>query len=107
MELSVSLIAYVIVVILIFSILKFYMNITIWSSFVFAILVGLILLSVLCPISSVDRVIEKSTLLTAYMFIYFVTVLVIIFYVVDKALRDVSDTKTTRESVRYKVIDRR
>lgn len=98
MELSTALILYVVIVAAIYFLLRTFLRVTIWSSLVLSLVIGLIFLSALCPISSVDRVMEKSTLLTVYTIIYIVTTLLALFYIIERAFRDI-DPRAKHQSM--------
>ncbi len=96
MELLTALIVYLIIIVLIYYLARAFLHITIWSSLVLSLVIGLIFLSAICPISSVERVMDKSTLVTIYTFIYVITSLLALFYIIERALRDL-DMKKLRD----------
>ena len=98
MELSTALIVYVIIVAVVYFLLRTFLRVTVWSSLVLSLVVGLIFLSALCPISAVDKVMEKSTLLTVYTIIYIATTLLALFYIIERAFRDI-DPRAKHQSM--------
>ena len=100
MELLTALIVYLIIVILIYYLARTFLLITIWSSLVLSLVIGLIFISALCPISSVERVMHRSWLVTIYTFIYVVTSLLALFYIIERSLKDVDKKKLKEFPIR-------
>lgn len=88
MDLNGALVAYIILTIIIYLIVRYLLQVTAWSSFILAILIGIIFLSVICPISSVERVMNESGIISLYILIYIITFLLILFYVISKTITD-------------------
>lgn len=89
MDLELALLVYLILVIIIYFLSRSFLRITIWSSIVLSLVIGAIFLAVLCPISSIDKVMDHSNLLTLYGIIIIFTILVALFYILERAIRDV------------------
>jgi len=87
MELQIALILYAIIVLTVFWLAR-YSGITMWSALVLSLLIGIIALSAMCPISSVERVFRGDPLFGFYALIQLTTTLIILWYILDKSLRD-------------------
>lgn len=87
MELTHALLIYFFTVTIIFLLAK-HNHITVWSSFILAILVGIIILSVIYPISTLDRLLSNNPLIHLYTIIQLLTFLILLFYILDCALSD-------------------
>lgn len=92
MDIELALLVYLIIVVIVYFLSRTFLRITIWSSIVLSLVIGAIFLAALCPISSVDKVLEHSNLLTLYAIIHMFTVLIALFYILERALRDVDQT---------------
>lgn len=80
MNLQAALIFYLLFVIVVFlSSVKF--GITKWSSLVLALLLGMLILSLLFPISSVERIMTNNPYLYVYSVLQIITIFIILWYV--------------------------
>ena len=89
MEITYALIIYFIFVILTFIILRHRLLIRVFSSLVLSLVLGMILLFIICPISSIETVMSNTPYPYIYGLIILVTTLVILFYIIEKALADI------------------
>lgn len=88
-----ALLVYIILVVIVYFLARSFLRITIWSSIVLSLVIGVIFLSALCPISSVEKVMEHTTSLTFYMIIYVFTILLALFYILERAIGDVDTSR--------------
>ena len=95
MDLELALLVYLILVIIVYFLSRNFLRITIWSSIVLSLVIGVIFLSALCPISSVEKVMEQSVALSLYIVIVVFTILLAIFYILERALRDIDRSSRT------------
>ncbi len=82
------LIIYLILIIVLFLLFRYGLLITWWSALVLALLIGLIYLSIISPISSINKIMGKSNAFAIYCLIIIVSLLIIIFYLITKAVLD-------------------
>ena len=87
MELSNALLIYFIIFIIIFLISHYY-SITPISSFIFALFVSIIILSVIYPVSLTSKTINNSILMFIYYIIYILSTFFIMLYLIYKILSD-------------------
>lgn len=99
MELIKILITYIFLLIIIFFIFKIYGNITIWSSFILSILISLVLISIIFPVSSFEKILSGEPVVNVYLAIFVITILILIFYIVERALKDKNRTNCSIEYV--------
>ena len=95
MDLELALLVYLILVIVVYFLSRSFLRITIWSSIVLSLLIGVIFLSALCPTSSFDKVMDQSVAMSIYMVIVTFTILLSIFYILERALRDIDRSSVT------------
>ena len=91
MNLSTALIIYVIATILLFLFFYNVLRIRGWSSFILAIIAGLIILWCIYPLTAetlATAIIKKDNLATVYGLIWFLTVILAFIYLVVKAFSD-------------------
>ena len=79
---------YLVVVIIVIIVARIY-QINLWSAIVLGLLIGLIILFVSTPHTSIENL-KKSTCWVdwLYLAIWGITILILLFYILDRALRD-------------------
>lgn len=88
MEKSFILIIYVVIIIIVFILARFN-RINIWSSFVLALLVGLVILFFLTPQGALDQFRNKTHLVGwLYIAIWGFTLLILLIYILDRIFKD-------------------
>ncbi len=88
MDKSSALALYLVVVIIVFIVARIY-QINLWSAIVLALVVGLIVLFFLTPQSSLDSLKKNCNWEQwLYLGIWALTILIVLFYVLDRAFRD-------------------
>nr|QBK91090.1 MAG: uncharacterized protein LCPAC202_00640 [Pithovirus LCPAC202] len=88
MEKNSALVIYLVIVIIIFIIARFYL-INIWSSIVLALLIGLVVLFFLTPQGALDQFKDKTHLSGwLYIAIWGITLLILLIYILDRIFRD-------------------
>jgi hypothetical protein len=90
MYLNSAILVYFVLLILTYLIARFVFFISNWSSIIVAVTIALIATAAICPMSSVDKSMENSPLLSFYMLIYVISIILILFYILDKSSRDIS-----------------
>lgn|SRR4030067_1759295 len=88
-DVQTALLVYLIVLVISYLFSRFFLKINIWSSIVLSAIIALIITAALCPISSIEKAMEGSSATTVYLFIYMITILLGLFYIIERALRDI------------------
>ena len=88
LSLEIALVAYAAVVISIFAVARWRYQITTWSSAALSLVLGLIILSVVFPVSSLGQMRKKRGLVFLYLIIVAITIIVVLIYIADKASND-------------------
>lgn len=87
MELKNALLVYLVIVVLTF-VLGVRFRISKWSSLVLSLLVGMIILSLIFPISSVERVAVNGPYLYIYTVLQILTVFILLWYILYSIFHD-------------------
>ena len=87
MDILVALIIYIIVIIIVYLLARFY-HVSVWSSFVLAFLFGLIVLSAIKPYSELYESTTAKEYSIIYGLIWLATIILIIIYVIERAIND-------------------
>ena len=87
MSLLLALFIYFILWILLFILCRS-IHITAWSSFVFASLISIIILSLIYPVSLSMRLLNKDPLLIVYTLLQLLTIFILIFYIISSVFKD-------------------
>jgi len=87
MDLKIALLLYLFIAIIVYIIARLY-RITVLSSIVLALLLSIIVLSVIYPVSAVEKIFTKNYLLLTYTFIQMLTSFIILWYLIYKILSD-------------------
>lgn len=87
MNVTSGLVAYVVTAVLVFLFLLWY-GIRTWSAFIFAIAIGLLVMLIVTPISSVDEIMQGEPEYGVYVVIMMITFLLILLYLVEKVFKD-------------------
>ncbi len=94
---------YLVIFIIVFILARLY-QINIWSSFVLALLIGLVVLFFLTPQNSFDKFKDNADLAGwLYIAIWGITFLIILFYILERIFRDRS-TDSVEHKGRYNFI---
>lgn len=106
MDLSIALIIWLVIVIVVYLIARMN-NRTVWSSIVLGILIAAIVLAIIRPITVTEMIVNGSNIpSTLYWLIMFLTPLIIIIYVISKAVTDIDQKKlmTRTETTKVKAV---
>lgn len=87
MNVAAGLIAFGVTTVLVFLFLVWY-GIKTWSSLILALTVGLIVMFIVTPISSVDEIMQGEPEYGVYVGIVIVVSVLVLFYLVEKVFRD-------------------
>ena len=88
MDPDIAIFVYIIIVAIIYYVAFTIAKITSISSFVLALIFGLLALSILCPLSAFDQTQDYQGNLIAYAIISFLTVIIVVLYVIAATLQD-------------------
>ena len=87
MNVGAGLVAFAVAAILIFLFLVWY-GIKTWSALIFALAVGLLIMFIVTPISSVDEIMQGEPEYGVYVGIVIIVSLLVLVYLVEKVFRD-------------------
>ena len=88
MDPSWAVLLYIVIVIVGYIICRKYAHLHKFSSFALSLLIAIVLLSILCPMSSIDKSLKYDPVMAIYAFIISISALIILFYVVWKSVTD-------------------
>ena len=86
-----ALLVYFLVLLLMLAVARTYSRLRLFSAVALALIAALLVLAIVNPISAIDRSMRDSPWLSVYAMVYFVSFLVVVFYVVYKAVNDEDD----------------
>ena len=86
--LGIGLLIYLCVIITIFIISRWKFRTNAWSSLAVSLVIGLVVLSIIFPMSSLYHVRKQKALVFIYILIVAITIIVVIVYIIDKASKD-------------------
>lgn len=87
MNVTSGLVAFAVTVVLVFFFLVWY-GIKTWSALIFALAIGLLVMFIVTPISSVDEIMQGEPEYGIYVGIVIIASLLILIYLVEKVFRD-------------------
>lgn len=98
MNLAVSLLIYIIVFILTFMLAR-YIKITVWSSFILAVVISSLILPLLFPVNGLEN--SNGYLVFIYLIIGITTLFLMYWYIFERIFNDIEDTSVTRVITKY------
>ena len=89
MDPDIAIFVYLIIFLFIYYVTYFLAKINMFSSIVLSLIIGLLAISILCPISLFDKTDENQCNNLAYLIIYGITIILVFLYIVIKVSQDI------------------